>query len=248
MALMIAEVNPLCSNSLIPLMVIPPEWLLRSISTLGGCRCSESVRRLPLTDWAIICMASLGRSPISDSGLHGCLNVFQYRKRCRRVSAVVAAILSSGISITVPHLAGTNRDAEVVLFIIRVAMRNKRHTFQFADGGVRNQAGTWHSGAITNEPVLQNRCRQLRRWVSVCFFSFQPRMTDSIKPRLYSARMTTPAPVAVSIAVGDGDAGNSFQFLVFLHWDWIHNDIRIVYQTSLLGPRAIEPPMFLCNW
>ena len=28
MALIIAEVKPLCSNSLIPLMVIPPEWLL----------------------------------------------------------------------------------------------------------------------------------------------------------------------------------------------------------------------------
>ena len=35
MALIIAEVKPLCSNSLIPLMVIPPGVVTLSISTLG---------------------------------------------------------------------------------------------------------------------------------------------------------------------------------------------------------------------
>ena len=64
-ALMMAEVNPLCSSSLMPLMVIPPGVVTLSISTLGWVSLFSISSAAPFTDWAIISMASDGRIPIS---------------------------------------------------------------------------------------------------------------------------------------------------------------------------------------
>ena len=162
----------------------------------------------------------------------------------QEVSAVVAAILSSGMSMAIPislNRRSINRFCSS--FVLRAAISVILSSSLMAVFGIRRNIGI--SGAIT-KCASSSKLIPAATDTSVCLlFSFSSRMTDSTNQG-FTARMTTSAPVAASVLLRvvemPGNSSFSFSSLPALGLDTMISESAI--RLPFARPRAIEPPMF----